>query len=53
MNDPQTSELGQAIQQITEKAQLLVREEIELAKAEISEPAVMSAMAHGDGAHGA
>ena len=31
------SELAQAVQQVTEKASLLVREEIELAKAEISE----------------
>ncbi len=37
MTDPQTSELAQSIQQITEKAQLLVREEIELAKAEMTE----------------
>ena len=32
-----TSELGQAIQDISEKASLLVREEIELAKAEMTE----------------
>ena len=37
MTDPQTSELAQSIQQITETAQLLVREEIELAKAEMTE----------------
>ena len=37
MPDRQTSELAQAIEQITEKAQLLVREEIELAKAEMTE----------------
>ena len=35
--DRQTSELGRAIQEITEKAQLLVHEEIELAKAEMTE----------------
>ena len=35
--DRQTSELARAIQEITEKAQLLVREEIELAKAEMTE----------------
>lgn len=35
--DYQTSELGRAIQEITEKAQLLVHEEIELAKAEMTE----------------
>jgi uncharacterized membrane protein YqjE len=32
-----TSELGQAIQDVTEKASLLVREEIELAKTEVTE----------------
>jgi uncharacterized membrane protein YqjE len=37
MADQQTSELARAIQDITEKAQLLVREEIELAKAEMTE----------------
>lgn len=35
--DRQTSELARAIQEITEKAQLLVHEEIELAKAEMTE----------------
>ena len=34
--EPSTSDLGRAIQDVTEKAQLLVREEIELAKAEMS-----------------
>ncbi len=37
MSDQPTSELGRAVQDVTEKAQLLVREEIELAKAEVSE----------------
>jgi uncharacterized membrane protein YqjE len=37
MADQQTSELARAIQDITEKAQVLVREEIELAKAEMTE----------------
>ena len=37
MTDPQSSELGAAIQEVTEKAQLLVREEIALAKAEMTE----------------
>src|SRR5918996_1470760 len=37
MTDPQTSEFGQAIQEVSEKASLLVREEIALAKAELSE----------------
>ena len=32
----QTSDLGQAIQEVSERAQILVREEIELAKAEIT-----------------
>ena len=35
--DPQHSNLAQAIQEVTEKAQLLVREEIALAKAELTE----------------
>jgi uncharacterized membrane protein YqjE len=37
MSDQQTSELARAIQDVTEKAQLLVREEIELAKAEMTD----------------
>src|SRR5918996_4588669 len=37
MADQTPSELGQAIQEVTEKAQLIVREEIELAKAEVTE----------------
>jgi uncharacterized membrane protein YqjE len=37
MADNQTSDLGEAIQEVTEKASLLVREEIELAKAEVTE----------------
>ena len=37
MSDQQGSELARAIQDITEKAEVLVREEIELAKAEMSE----------------
>jgi uncharacterized membrane protein YqjE len=36
-NETSTSELGQAIQDVSEKASLLVREEIELAKAEMTE----------------
>ena len=36
-NEPDTSELGQAIQEVTEKLSLLFREEIELAKAEMTE----------------
>lgn len=35
MSEQPTSELGRAIQEVAEKAQLLVREEIELAKAEM------------------
>ena len=37
MADPQTSDLGKAIQEISEKASLLVHEEIELAKAELTQ----------------
>ena len=37
MTDNQTSELAKAIQDVSERASLLVREEIELAKAEMSE----------------
>jgi uncharacterized membrane protein YqjE len=37
MTDHDTSELGQAIQEVSEKASLLVREEIALAKAELTE----------------
>ena len=38
MTDNQdTSELGQAIQDVTDKASLLIREEIELAKTEVTE----------------
>jgi uncharacterized membrane protein YqjE len=37
MTDHQTSELGKALQEVTEKSSLLVREEIALAKAELSE----------------
>ena len=34
---PRPSELGEAIQEVTEKVQLLIREEIALAKAELTE----------------
>src|SRR5919197_5813287 len=37
MPDQSPSDLGQAIQEVSEKASLLVREEIELAKAEMTE----------------
>ena len=37
MSNGTSSELGRAIQDVTEKAQLLVREEIALAKAEVSD----------------
>jgi len=37
MPEQDTSELARAIQDVTERAQLLVREEIELAKAEMTE----------------
>ena len=36
-NEPDTSELGQAIQEVTERLSLLFREEIELAKTEMTE----------------
>ena len=36
MTDPQISELGKAIQEVSEKVQLLVREEIALAQAEMT-----------------
>ncbi len=39
MTDPQISELGKAITEVSEKASLLVREEIALAKAELTEKA--------------
>ena len=35
--DTDTSDLGQAIQDVTEKTSLLIREEIELAKVEVTE----------------
>jgi uncharacterized membrane protein YqjE len=38
-DNQQPSDLGQAIQEVTERASLLVREEIELAKAEVTEKA--------------
>ena len=37
MADNTTSELGRAVQEVTQKAQLLVQEEIELAKTELTE----------------
>ena len=37
MTEPRPSELGEAIQEVTEKVQLLIREEIALAKAEMTE----------------
>ena len=37
MTDHQTSELAKAITEVTEKAQVLVREEVALAKAELTE----------------
>jgi uncharacterized membrane protein YqjE len=39
MNDNQTSDLARAIQEVSERASLLVREEIELAKAEMAQKA--------------
>jgi uncharacterized membrane protein YqjE len=40
MTDKETSELAKAITEVTNRAQLLVREEIELAKAELTEKAM-------------
>ena len=37
MTEPRPSDLGDAVQEVTEKVQLLVREEIALAKAELTE----------------
>jgi uncharacterized membrane protein YqjE len=37
MTEPSPSDLGEAIQEVTEKVQLLVREEIALAKAELTQ----------------
>ena len=45
MTEQETSELGQAIQEVSEKASLLVREEIALAKAEVTQK--MSGLAKG------
>src|SRR4051795_10255779 len=39
MADPQTSDLAKAIQEVSDRASLLVREEIALAKAELTEKA--------------
>jgi len=39
-NGTDTSELGQAIQDVSEKASLLIREEIELAKTEVTEKVI-------------
>ena len=36
MSETNTGDLAQAVQQVTEKAQLIIRDEIELAKAEIT-----------------
>ena len=45
MSDQQPTEPRQAIQDVSEKAQLLVREEIELAKAEVTQKVTRSARA--------
>jgi uncharacterized membrane protein YqjE len=37
MTEPSPSDLGEAVQEVTERVQLLVREEIALAKAELTE----------------
>jgi membrane protein implicated in regulation of membrane protease activity len=50
MTDQQVSELGKAIQEVSEKASLLVREEIALAKAEVSQKLASLARAAAIGA---
>jgi uncharacterized membrane protein YqjE len=50
-NNTDTSDLGQAIQDVTDKASLLIREEIELAKTEMAEKA--SKLGKGAGIGGA
>ena len=47
MPEPTTSELAQAIQEVSERASLLVREEIELAKAEMTEKVTKLAQGRG------
>jgi len=49
MTEHETSELGKAIQEVSEKAALLVHEEIELAKAEMSQKAAVLARGAGVG----
>jgi len=51
-NNNDTSDLGKAIQDITETTSLLIREEIELAKAEMSEKGVRVAKGGAVGAAG-
>src|SRR5919206_3970835 len=50
MTEQETSELGKAIQEVSEKASLLVREEIALAKAELTQKATGLAKAAAVGA---
>ncbi len=48
--DPEQTQIAQAVQEVSEKASLLVREEIELAKAEITEKVTKLAKGAGIGA---
>ena len=49
-DDPNQTQIAQAVQEISEKASLLVREEIELAKAEVTEKVTKLAKGAGIGA---
>jgi hypothetical protein len=48
--DPEQTQIAQAVQEITEKASLLVREEIELAKVEVTQKVTKLAKGAGIGA---
>ena len=48
--DPEQTQIAQAVQEVTEKASLLIREEIELAKAEVTEKVTKLAKGAGIGA---
>ena len=48
--DPEQTQIAQAVQEVSEKASLLVREEIELAKAEITQKVTKLAKGAGIGA---
>ena len=50
MNEPKTSELARAVQDVTERAQIIIREEIELATAEMTTKAKKLAVGAAAGA---